>query len=611
MPRLMRSFHLLVPLALTLVQCAPKPPQNGGDQLHNVANATGRESVLAVTGPTTPLIVDWAPENRADLEEAMHDGVAVVAFDNKALRLLRDCHIDGKYGYVGLTTKYQLVQLETTDEIRANLPLSAAAIIAKVGAELDSGKTLDVAMAMIGKKRTTWQEVTPADMRGACTGATHFVRGATVGAFVLQTGARGQTRAVAEVFGAGAGYSTGSSKSIRNADGSLDACKLASPEGETPPSQCAALIRLELEPIGNETRAAKGEASAEKHQVQSAAVPECPAGMVLAEGKCTNAQRAKTHLCAPNDLIDCKAQCEAGEVGSCNNFAIMVLKGAGVPADPSQADQLFAKACEGGNATACVNLAYRYYESNPSQAATLAERACAEGLAMGCEVVGELSHFGRGVPKDTRKAFRYYKAACDGGDHAGCTNTGLLLSGAATDIPKNDALGALYYKRACDGGEPTACGNLGLKYEFGVAVKKDPRQAVELFDRACRMSGGGDCLRIAIAHQAGFGVARDDSKARELYARACSQPESSFGAIGCAMLNLTYGERRSIPVQPLEHVQPVMQPQCEQDVPRACTFLGIAHLALGKQSSGEMYLNAGCKQNDYWACDVKHRLKLK
>lgn len=54
-----------------------------------------------------------------------------------------------------------------------------------------------------------------------------------------------------------------------------------------------------------------------------------------------------------------------------------------------------------------------------------------------------------------------------------------------------------------------------------------------------------------------------------------------------------------------------MQPQCEQDVPRACTFLGVAHLALGKKSSGEMYLSQGCKANDYWACDLKKRLKIK
>lgn len=607
----MRAYHLIVPLAFALVQCAPRPPQTGGDQPHSVADATGRASVLAVSGPTTPLIVDWAPENRADLEEAMHDGVAVVSFDNNALRLLRGCHVDGNYGYIGLTTKYQLVQLETKDEIRANLPLSAATIIAKVGAEIDSGKTLDVAMAMIGKKRTTWHEVTPADMKGTCTGATHFVRGATVGAFVLQTGARGQSRAVAEVFGAGAGYSTGSNKSVRNADGSLDACKLATPEGETPPPQCAALIRLELEPIVKEARTTRDDSVAEKHEVQAAAVPECPTGMVLAEGKCTHVQSAKTHLCSPEDLIDCKAQCDAGEPGSCNNFAILVLKGTGTPADPAKAEQLFARSCEAGNATACVNLAVRFYESNPTQAAALAERACADGHALGCEIVGELSHFGRGVPKDTRKALRYYKAACDGGDQAGCTNTGLLLSGAATDVPRNDALGAMYYKRACDGGESTACGNLGLKYEFGVAVKKDPRQAVELFERACRMSGGGDCLRIAIAHQSGFGVGRDDARARELYARACSQPESSFGAIGCALLNLTYGERRTVPVQPLERLQPVMQPQCEQDVPRACTFLGVAHLSEGKQASGEMYINAGCKQNDYWACELKRRLKLK
>jgi len=607
----MRSVSALG-ILIAASACAPKPPDMGGvnnkDQ-PNVAEETGRSTVLAVSGPSTPLIVDWAPEMRADLEEAMHDGVAVVAFDPKGLRLLKRCRIDGKYGFVGVTTKYQLVQLESADEVRANLPLAGATIIAKLGAELEQGKTLDVAMAMIGKKRTTWRDVTNADLQGDCAGATHFVRGATVGAFVLDTGTRGKARAAAEVLGAGASYATGGSKKVHNADGSLDACKLATPEGEKPPSQCAALIRLELEPIEKEAPAKKGKD--EKREVTAEKAPECPEGMVLAAGKCAPKAAAQTHLCTYKDAVDCQKQCDAGDAGSCNNLGVMLLQGDGVTRDPKKADQVFLKACEGGEPRACVNLALRSYQSDPQNSLKLAAKGCFDGNALGCELVGEAYYYGQVIPKDTHKALRFYKAACDGGNQAGCTNLGLLYAGGASDIPKNEALGIVYTKRACDGGVSTACGNLGLKYEFGVVVKKDEKQAVELFERACRMSGGGDCLRIAIATQSGFGVKKDDARAKALYQLACRDSGTSFGAMACGVLNLAYGDHHPLPQDAMAQVDTVMKPQCEQDVPRACTFLGVAHLAQGKNTTGEMYLNAGCKAKDYWACDLKKRLRVK
>lgn len=604
-------FVAFSPFAFVIASCSPKPPALGPQDQPTVAEATGRQTALVVSGPTEPMIVDWDPQSRTDLEAAMKSGVAVVSFSPKGLQLLKDCKVDGKYGFVGVTTKYQMVQLENSAEVQANLPLAGATIIAKLGAEFGQSKTLDVAMAMVGKKRTTWHHVTAEDLQGDCSRATHIVRGATVGAFVLETGTKGKVRASAEVLGAGAAHQSATSKNVHNADGSLDACKLATSESNDPPSQCSALIRLELDPIRKSGGAAPRKAEGDKHEVAAGSAPQCPAGMVLTEGKCAKAEDAKTHLCAADDLADCEKQCRAGHADSCNNLAVLQLQGKGTPADPVKADATFKQACEAGSSSACLNLSIRLYQSNPGESARLGERACADGQALGCEIAGEHHHFGRGVPVDTKKALRFYKAACDGGDQSGCTNTGLLYAGAAADIPKNEALGIQYTARACDGGVSTACGNLGLKYEFGVVVAKDPKKAVDLFARACRMSGGADCLRIAIAYQAGFGVKADDAKAKQLFQAACSQAEYSFGAMGCAVLNMTYGGTSNPPRESLEHVQPVMQPQCEQDVPRACTFLGVAHLALGKKSSGEMYLSQGCKANDYWACDLKKRLKIK
>lgn len=428
--------------------CGPKSPALDGKNQPTVAEATGHHTALAVSGPTEPMIVDWDPQARADLEAAMKSGVAVVAFSSKGLELLKDCTIDGQYGFVGVTTKYQMVQLENSEEVQANLPLAGATIIAKLGAEFGQSKTLDVAMALVGKKRTTWQHATREDLKGTCDRATHIVRGATVGAFVLQTGTKGKQRAGAEVLGAGASAQSASSKNVHNSDGSLDACKLATSESSDPPSQCSALIRLELDPIRKAGGPRPAKPGSEQHSIAAGSAPECPAGMVLTEGKCATAGNAKTHLCAAEDYADCNEQCAAGHADSCNNLAVMQFLGRGTAADPVLAEATFKRACDRGSSQACVNLAIRLYQSNPAESARLGELACADGQALGCEIASEHHHLGRGVPADAKKALRYYKAACDGGDQSGCTNTGLLYAGAAADIPKNEALGIQYTARA-------------------------------------------------------------------------------------------------------------------------------------------------------------------
>ena len=48
--------------------------------------------------------------------------------------------------------------------------------------------------------------------------------------------------------------------------------------------------------------------------------------------------------------------CEWGDAVGCNNLARLVIKGAGVPADPTRAMALFQRACESGEPAGCNNL---------------------------------------------------------------------------------------------------------------------------------------------------------------------------------------------------------------------------------------------------------------
>src|SRR3974390_2661279 len=75
----------------------------------------------------TPLVVDWKPEDRGDLEIAMKQGIAVVSSDCHSIPLLRDCQIPGSYGYVGTSLKESIVRLDSADDLKANLPFGGAA----------------------------------------------------------------------------------------------------------------------------------------------------------------------------------------------------------------------------------------------------------------------------------------------------------------------------------------------------------------------------------------------------------------------------------------------------------------------------------------------------
>ena len=58
------------------------------------------------------------PEQRIDLEGAMREGVAVLSYDCKSMKVLRDCHVDGPYGFFGTTLQEKVLQLRARATVR-------------------------------------------------------------------------------------------------------------------------------------------------------------------------------------------------------------------------------------------------------------------------------------------------------------------------------------------------------------------------------------------------------------------------------------------------------------------------------------------------------------
>ena len=424
-----------------------------------------------------PLVVDWRDEQRRELEIAMKQGLAIVAYDCHALRLLKSCSIDGTYGFMGTTRKEQLVRLENGDEMKANLPLSGDALVAKLGSAIASGTTLDVALVSVGRRRSTWRNATHADLRGDCDGATHFVRGATVGAFTMQTGARGRVSTVAELFGGRASATDTGTESVRNVGGTLGACATATVDALAPPGQCDAPVRLELTAVG---------AASARDDVALSDIEACPSGMVRSAGKCTT--NATVHQCRYGDVPDCTKQCDAGDGLSCFNLGQIFDQGRHVAPSRPRAAQLWKKGCDLDWADACAN-----------SAASL-ER-------------------GAGVPADHSAALASYDRACRLGSARGCTNLGALL---AHEPHPDLARIAVLNRQGCDGGDAFGCTNLGAMQLYGQSLPRDAALALATFKRGC---DGGDklgCVNIAVAYIEGDPPVRDAQRGRALLQKQCN-----------------------------------------------------------------------------------------
>ncbi len=479
---------------------------------------------LDVTEGGRPLVVDWKPEQRGDLEVAMSQGIAVMAYDCHKMELLPDCMVDGSYGFKGVVFKQQVIRLQDEDEIRANLPLSGVSIAAQLKGDLERGATLDLATALVGNLTGSRLNVVRGDLKGRCKGATHFVRGANIGAFVMQSGERAQVATAAALFGASTEAGSKSSRMARVEDGSVDSCKEASTDANNPPKNCGALVRVHLLPISGEAAAiATSPEVAANTTVKVEST--CPAGMVLQEGKCAKPAAQATHECRADDAADCQAQCDKGQPTSCTRLARLMVKGKVANADPVKTAQLFDKACKSEQGDACSDLGIHYIQgkgvtADPQQALKLFEHACQLGEANGCFNLGNLYYDGQGTTKDRAKAFALFQQSCNAGKPAGCINVANMYDdgdGVAADPTKAFAL----FKKACEGDSAMGCTNLAYMYAEGKSVAKDQAKALELYEKSCKLANARGCEYAASRYNKGEGVAADPVKGKQLLQRAC------------------------------------------------------------------------------------------
>lgn len=502
----MRLLAITIP-AILLLSCGPGavgkkvagPPPAAADNY-------GPEQLCPETGApdyAKPLIVDMAASERGDLELAMDDGLVVVRYDCNSLAVLPDCTANAEYRFSAFNPKSEVIRFDNAGEVNANFPVSAGSFGAKLGAEFARGNKLDVALAMVGKQRTTTAMLSQNELiearPGACSEATHFVRGATLGAFALATSSSASIGGAAEVFGIpqvgqiGVGGSSSTDQSLQGKDGHISACEGASKANTQPPMDCSALLRLELtavDPEGTPSQVARSE------------FDSCPTGLVEQSGKCTLPSEAP-HLCRPDDVADCTAQCDAGDPGSCGRLGLYHQEGLnGVTPDPAQAATLYRKACDGGWTLGCASLGSLHVmgmgvPQDTEAGIALVEQACDEGFAQSCTLLGGAFYTGNLVPKDAARARPVLERACYGGDPDGCFLLGELHRKGLAGLSASGEQARAHYSMGCNGNSAMSCYSLAVAMEDGVGGEADPSGAQSLFERACKQNFEPACKELS------------------------------------------------------------------------------------------------------------------
>ncbi len=441
-------------------------------------------AIVACTDPAYAdlMAIDWKPELRGDFEAAMKEGLAVVHYDCKSLKLQPGCSLEGGYGYLGTTRREKKIEMSTKDELAANLPVGGLTWLSDLGAKFGRGTSLAARLVMVGKQSAGKKQASKGDLKGGCDGATHYVRAATIGAFVVASGSQAELAANLKLVGKGASAGSTSQTKIQSEDGDVDACQKSTSDDKKPPEQCGALVRIELEPIGAGGRVPEA-------TTPDVVVASCPSGFAQGDDGVCRKPDSKPHQCKLGDGADCAKQCEAGNAGSCAALASMHKNGNGVAKDWGKA-------------------------------ASYGQKACDKDVISGCRIVAA-AKVGEG--KDVKGALVLLDKACKAGDGAGCVDLGVAQ---LSSKEKGAAEQSQYsFRRACyGGGEADGCGWLGTLYAEGKGgLSASPKLAVSFFEKGCKDGSGRACEGLGdLLKAGGKGVAKDPARAKDLYAKACS-----------------------------------------------------------------------------------------
>jgi hypothetical protein len=172
-----------------------------------------------------------------DVEAVARQGVVVLGVKGCEVRVLDRCTAPGEYAFRSMSPRAEKRVVSSLQEAAPLLSLSSGRIVA----EVERGRAVRIDTIEVGRFSTD-ADVRWADLSGECRGATHWVRGFSVGAFEAN-----------RARGAPSPFSSVHSEARLAVAGDASACHAHLPSEPRPPERCRELVGLSVVPITDDS----------------------------------------------------------------------------------------------------------------------------------------------------------------------------------------------------------------------------------------------------------------------------------------------------------------------------------------------------------------------
>ena len=273
----------------------------------------------------------------------------------------------------------------------------------------------------------------------------------------------------------------------------------------------------------------------------------------------------------------------AGEPWALRRLAELHETGAGIPRNPAEAENLYARAMAFGDAEAAYRLGNTWNKQRKYDRARDAyELGARLGHCCAIDMLGQLYNRGHGVVTDKAKAVELFKQSIDRGCEHGnnsladafrlgdgvAKNAGRAMALYRTSAARNNSYGvffvaycldnsgsgpeaaeaARWYARAVDLGNVEARSNLGRMHRYGLGgLRVDHRKALELFRCAAENGSSYSMHQMGKLFEEGTGVAVDLAAACSWYEKAAKAGSVDAMAAIANALRWGYGCNRDHP----------------------------------------------------------------
>lgn len=197
--------------------------------------------------------------------------------------------------------------------------------------------------------------------------------------------------------------------------------------------------------------------------------------------------------------------------------------------DPAKVLTVFEQSCESGDPVACLVTGWMLDQKAAKQtntderdrlwrkAARQLKSDCDAGFTPACHDFAGYLYWNKGIVSDPRPAIARWKAACDKGEAASCTQLGRLSQAGGPGVVANAAAAKTYAQRSCDLGYADGCALLGSLEDRSWDVAKFD----DFYGRLCEQGHRNSCWSLARTYYDGLRQEPTEGRAHELFLRAC------------------------------------------------------------------------------------------